>query len=46
MEQKKQKNLSNKNKQCNHTTIAVVVDVIIGAMVKHFLSLPECWIRL
>lgn len=36
----------NKRKQRIHITIAVVVGVIIGALVMHFLSSPERWIRL
>ena len=36
----------NKRKQRTRTTIAVVVGVVIGAMVMHFLSSPERWIRL
>ena len=36
----------NKRKQRIRITIAVVVGVIIGALVMHFLSSPECWIRL
>ena len=36
----------NKRKQRTRTTIAVVVGVVIGALVMHFLSSPERWIRL
>ena len=36
----------NKRKQRTRTTIAVVVGIIIGALVMHFLSSPEPWIRL
>ena len=36
----------NKRKQRTRTTIAVVVGIIIGALVMHFLSSPERWIRL
>ena len=36
----------NKRKQRIRTTIAVVVGIIIGALVMHFLSSPERWIRL
>ena len=36
----------NKRKQRIRTIIAVVVGVIIGALVMHFLSSPERWIRL
>ena len=36
----------NKRKQRFCITIAVVVGVIIGALVMHFLSSPERWIRL
>ena len=36
----------NKRKQRIRTVIAVVVGVIIGALVMHFLSSPERWIRL
>ena len=36
----------NKRKQRIRITIAVVVGVIIGALAMHFLSSPECWIRL
>jgi fatty acid desaturase len=36
----------NKRKQRIRTTIAVVVGVIIGALVIHFSSSPERWIRL
>ena len=35
-----------KRKHRIHITIAVVVGVIIGALVMHFLSSPERWIRL
>lgn len=48
MEQQKQDSLSNKNthKQGIRITIAVVAGKIIGALVMHFLSSPERWIRL
>ena len=36
----------NKRKQRIRTTIAVVVGVVIGALVIHFLSSPGRWIRL
>ena len=36
----------NKRKQRIRTTIAVAVGIIIGALVMHFLSSPERWIRL
>lgn len=36
----------NKRKQRIRIAIAVVVGVIIGALVMHFLSSPERWIRL
>ena len=36
----------NKRKQRIRTIITVVVGVIIGALVMHFLSSPERWIRL
>ena len=36
----------NKRKQRIHIAIAVVVGVIIGALVMHFLSSSERWIRL
>ena len=36
----------NKRKQRIRTTIAVVVGVVIGALVMHFLSSPGRWIRL
>ena len=36
----------NKRKQRIRTTITFVVGVIIGALVMHFLSSPERWIRL
>ena len=36
----------NKRKQRIRTTIAVVIGVVIGALVMHFLSSPERWIRL
>ena len=36
----------NKRKQRTRTTIAVAVGIIIGALVMHFLSSPERWIRL
>ena len=36
----------NKCKQRIRTAIAVAVGVIIGALVMHFLSSPERWIRL
>ena len=36
----------NKRKQSIRIVIAVVVGVIIGALVMHFLSSPERWIRL
>ena len=36
----------NKHKQRFRIAIAVVVGIIIGALVMHFLSLPERWIRL
>lgn len=36
----------NKRKQRIRTTIAVVVGMVIGALVMHFLSSPERWIRL
>ena len=36
----------NKHKQRIRTTIAVVVDIIIGALAMHFLSSPERCIRL
>ncbi len=36
----------NKRKQRIHIAIAVIVGVIIGALVMHFLSSPERWIRL
>ena len=36
----------NKRKQRIHIAIAVAVGVIIGALVMHFLSSPERWIRL
>lgn len=36
----------NKRKQRTRTAIAVVVGGIIGALVMHFLSSPERWIRL
>ena len=36
----------NKRKQRIRTTIAVVVGVVISALVMHFLSSPERWIRL
>ena len=36
----------NKRKQRIRTTIAVVVGVVIGAVLMHFLSSPERWIRL
>lgn len=44
----KQNNLSNKSKhkQRFRIAIAVVVGIIIGALVMHFLSSPERWIRL
>ena len=35
-----------KRKQRIRTAIAVVVGVVIGALVMHFLSSPERWIRL
>ena len=36
----------NKRKQRMRITVAVVVGIIIGALVMHFLSSPERWIRL
>lgn len=36
----------NKRKQRFRIAIAVVVGIIIGALVMHFLSSPERWIRL
>ena len=36
----------NKRKQRTRTTIMVVVSILIGALVMHFLSSPERWIRL
>ena len=36
----------NKRKQRIRIAIAVAVGVIIGALVMHFLSSPERWIRL
>ena len=36
----------NRRKQRIRTTIAVVVGVVIGALVMHFLSSPGRWIRL
>lgn len=36
----------NKRKQRIRTTIMVVVSILIGALVMHFLSSPERWIRL
>ena len=36
----------NKRKQRTRTSIAVVLGVVIGALVMHFLSSPERWIRL
>jgi hypothetical protein len=36
----------NKRKQHVRTTIAVAIGVIIGAVLTHFLSSPERWIRL
>ena len=36
----------NKRKQRTRTAIAVAVGIIIGALVMHFLSSPERWIRL
>ncbi len=36
----------NKRKQHIRATIAIVVGIIIGALVMHFLSSPERWIRL
>jgi hypothetical protein len=38
--------IENKRKQRIYTTIEIVVGVIIGALVVHFLSSPERWIRL
>ena len=38
--------LQNKRKQRIRTTIAVVVGMVIGALVMHFLSSPGRWIRL
>ena len=48
MEQHKQDSLFNKNmhKQGIRITIAIVAGKIIGALVVHFLSSPERWIRL
>ena len=36
----------NKRKQRTRTAIAVAVGIIIGALVMHFFSSPERWIRL
>ena len=36
----------NKRKQHIRITVALAVGVIIGALVMHFLSSPERWIRL
>ena len=36
----------NKRKQRIRIAVAVVVGVVIGALVMHFLSSPERWIRL
>lgn len=36
----------NKQRQLKQTAIAVAIGVVIGAVLMHFLSSPERWIRL
>ena len=36
----------NKRRQRKRTTIAIAIGVVIGAVLMHFLSSPERWIRL
>ena len=36
----------NKQRQRKRTTIAIAIGVVIGAVLMHFLSSPERWIRL
>lgn len=36
----------NRRKQRIRTAIAVAIGIVIGALVMHFLSSPERWIRL
>ena len=36
----------NRRKQHLRTALAVAIGFVLGALAMHFLSSPECWIRL